>query len=114
MKDRILKALSGLPSLGETDGSLEDRPAVWLFTPDGAGSWSLWEYDSGQMLAFGLCDLGLGFPEIGYVSIEELLELRGPFGLPIEMDRSIDTLVKGYSRLSLEVPEYLVAKERKT
>lgn len=35
---------------------------------------------------FGLCDLGLGFPELGYVSLLELEALRGQAGLPVEID----------------------------
>ncbi len=35
---------------------------------------------------FGLCDLGLGFPELGYVSLGELSRLRGPMGLTVERD----------------------------
>jgi hypothetical protein len=37
-------------------------------------------------LAFGLCDLGLGCPELGYVSLTELRSVRGKLGLPIECD----------------------------
>ena len=38
-------------------------------------------------IAFGLCDLGMNSPELGYVSIEELNDIRfPPFGLPIERD----------------------------
>ena len=37
-------------------------------------------------LAFGLCDLGLGFPELGSVSLSELAALRGRLGLPVERD----------------------------
>jgi len=37
-------------------------------------------------LAFGLCDLGLGEPELGYVSLAELAGARGPLGLPLECD----------------------------
>ena len=41
----------------------------------------------GDMTLFGLCDLGMGFPELGYVSFNELRELKfPPFGLPIERD----------------------------
>jgi hypothetical protein len=36
--------------------------------------------------AFGLCDLGLGEPELGYVSFKELAAARGPLGLPLERD----------------------------
>jgi hypothetical protein len=37
-------------------------------------------------LAFGLCILGLGEPELGYVSLQELSAARGPLGLPLECD----------------------------
>jgi len=37
-------------------------------------------------LAFGLCDLGLGCPELGYVSLHELQTVRGKLKLPIERD----------------------------
>lgn len=41
----------------------------------------------GDMTLFGLCDLGMGFPELGYVSFRELREVKfPPFGLPIERD----------------------------
>jgi hypothetical protein len=32
-------------------------------------------------IAFGLCDLGQGFPELGYVDLNELLALDVPFGI---------------------------------
>ena len=35
---------------------------------------------------FGLCDLGMGFPELGYVSLKELESLDLPSGLSIERD----------------------------
>jgi DUF2958 family protein len=37
-------------------------------------------------MAFGLCDLGLGCPEVGYVSLAELATVRGKLGLPVERD----------------------------
>jgi hypothetical protein len=36
--------------------------------------------------AFGLCDLGLGSPELGWVSLPELAKIRGRFGLRVERD----------------------------
>lgn len=45
------------------------------------------EIDEDEETAFGLCDLGLGCPELGYVSIAELKELSGPAGLTVERDR---------------------------
>ncbi len=63
-------------------------PVVKLFTPDANATWLLSELDHADPdRAFGLCDLGLGFPELGYVSLRELEALRGPLGLAVERDR---------------------------
>ena len=62
-------------------------PVVKLFTPDGAATWLLSELDPDDPdRLFGLCDLGLGCPELDYVSLTELTGLRGPLGLPVERD----------------------------
>lgn len=62
-------------------------PVVKLFTPDAACTWLLTELDPDEPdMAFGLCDLGLGFPELGYVLISELEVVRGKLGLPVERD----------------------------
>jgi hypothetical protein len=62
-------------------------PVVKLFTPDGSATWLLTEVDPDDPdRLFGLCDLGLGFPELGYVSLKELIQLRGRLGLPVERD----------------------------
>ena len=63
-------------------------PVVKLFTPDANATWLLTEIDPEDPdRAFGLCDLGLGCPELGYVSLAELATYRGPLGLHIERDR---------------------------
>jgi hypothetical protein len=60
---------------------------VKLFTPDAGATWLLTEIDpSDPDIAFGLCDLGLGETELGYVSLSELADVRGQIGLPIERD----------------------------
>ena len=72
---------------GEVEADLARRPVVKLFTPWGAATWLLSEIDpDAQDVAFGLCDLGMGSPELGSVSIAELLALKGPFGLQVERD----------------------------
>lgn len=48
-----------------------NKPLVKLFTPNHGATWLLSELDKDN-IAFGLCDLGLGFPEMGYVSLDEL------------------------------------------
>ena len=65
----------------------DPHPVVKLFTPDAGATWLLTELDSDdEDLAFGLCDLGLGEPELGYVRLSELANARGPMGLPVERD----------------------------
>jgi hypothetical protein len=50
----------------------------------------LTELDPDRELAFGLCDLGMGEPELGYVSLTELRTVRGRLGLPVERDLPFD------------------------
>ncbi|WP_439395565.1 DUF2958 domain-containing protein [Bradyrhizobium sp. PMVTL-01] len=65
----------------------DHMPVAKLFTPDAQATWLITEVDPDDPdRLFGLCDLGLGCPELGYVSLAELSELRGPLGLPIERD----------------------------
>ena len=64
-------------------------PVVKLFTPDAGATWLLTEIDPEEHdYAFGLCDLGLGCPELGWVSLAELAEIRGQLGLPVESDQN--------------------------
>ena len=65
----------------------DPRPVVKLFTPDAGATWLLTEIDPDDHdHAFGLCDLGLGYPELGWVSLAEIAKVRGRLGLPIERD----------------------------
>ena len=63
----------------ETDGSVgSTMPVVKLFVcVGGNATWLLSELDPETNIAYGLCDLGLGFPELGYVSLTELEETLG-------------------------------------
>ena len=62
-----------------------DKPYLKLFNPAGSGTWLITEIVDEDTL-FGLCDLGMGFPELGYVSLQELESVTLPFGLKIERD----------------------------
>ncbi len=62
-------------------------PAVKFFDPCGASTWLFTELAEDGDSLFGLCDLGIGFPELGYASLGEITKLRGVLGLPIERDR---------------------------
>ena len=73
-----------LPPLysGEEKG-LEAVAQVKFFTPDSNWTWYASEFD-GEDIFFGLVS---GFEvELGYFSLKELQEVRGPLGLPIERD----------------------------
>ena len=76
---------NGRRSLDNDD--FDPPPVVKLFTPDADATWLLTEIDPHDHdHAFGLCDLGQGFPELGYVSLAELQSVRGRLGLPVERD----------------------------
>ena len=65
----------------------DPMPVIKLFTPTAGATWLITELDPDEpSVAFGLCDLGLGCPELGYVSLEELKAYRGPLGLGVEKD----------------------------
>ena len=65
----------------------DHRPVVKLFTPDANCTWLLSELDPEEPdIAFGLCDLGMGSPELGSVRLSELRAVRGVLGLPVERD----------------------------
>lgn len=66
---------------------IDPPPVVKLFTPDAHATWLLTELDSEDGdTAFGLCDIGIGMPELGTVRISELASIVGPLKLPIERD----------------------------
>jgi hypothetical protein len=74
-------------ALDQKIGAIDFELVVKIFTPDRNATWLLTELDPNiGHLAFGLCDCGLGEPELGYVSLHELSEARGNLGLPLERD----------------------------
>jgi len=85
LEQRALLLANGARSAAGED--IDPYPVVKLFTPDGAATWLLTELDPDDPdIAFGLCDLGMGFPEFGSVSLSEIAAVRGRLGLPIERD----------------------------
>ncbi len=67
-------------------GDRDHFPVVKFFTPDGSATWLVTELMADNDTLFGLCDLGLGSPELGYASLAELSALRGRLGLLVERD----------------------------
>jgi hypothetical protein len=73
--------------INDDGNTIDFPPVVKLFTPDAACTWLLTEIDpENPDIAFGLCDLGMGCPELGSVSLSEITALRGKLGLPVERD----------------------------
>ncbi len=71
----------------EHESPIDFKPVVKFFTPWGGCTWLITELDPEDPdIAFGLCDLGMGFPELGTVRISELESVRGPLGLSVERD----------------------------
>ncbi|HEX8417082.1 MAG TPA: DUF2958 domain-containing protein [Methylobacterium sp.] len=69
-----------------TPAEIDFKPVVKLFTPFGGATWLLTEVEPQEPdIAFGLCDLGLGFPELGAVRLSEL-EQAGAGLAAIERD----------------------------
>ena len=66
------------------EGGIDFQPVVKLFTANAGATWLLSELSPDGML-FGLCDLGHGFPELGYVSLADFEKL--PSNLLLERDQ---------------------------
>lgn len=72
------------PLYGQEEKGEEATGYVKLFSPDSNWTWYITEYDPAEKIAFGLVD---GFCiEYGYFSVQELEEVEGPMGLPVERD----------------------------
>jgi hypothetical protein len=71
---------------GAVECETDHIPVVKLFNPCGAAVWLITEMmDDGDTL-FGLCDLGFGSPELGYVSLAEIESVKNSLGLGMERD----------------------------
>ena len=87
IKARLLENGRKQEPVRGTHDEIDFWPVVKLFTPDAGCTWLLTEIDPEDPdIAFGLCDLGMGFPELGSVSLTELAGVRGGLGLPVERD----------------------------
>jgi hypothetical protein len=84
-EQRVQLLANGRQSIEQEN--FDPAPVVKLFTPDAGATWLLTEIDPEEHdHAFGLCDLGLGFPELGWISLVEVASVRGRLGLPVERD----------------------------
>ncbi|WP_319799037.1 DUF2958 domain-containing protein [Nitrobacter sp.] len=83
--DELLARLIENGRTSEERDGFDPFPVVKLFTPDAGATWLITEaYPEGEdVRLFGLCDLGMGCPELGYLMLSEIENVRG---LPVERD----------------------------
>ena len=72
---------NGLPENTDQDHA----PVVKWFTPDANATWLVSEILDDET-AFGLCDMGHGFPELGYINLYDITSFVSRFGNKIESD----------------------------
>jgi hypothetical protein len=71
----------------ERGADIDPPPVVKFYIPDGYCRWLLTEIDPLEFdRAYGLCDLGIGRPELGYVSLSELEDDSGKLPHPVKPD----------------------------
>ena len=85
--DVLAKLVENGRTSEERDG-FDPFPVVKLFTPDAGATWLITEAypEASDVRLFGLCDLGMGCPELGYAMLSEIEDVRGKLGLPVERD----------------------------
>lgn len=82
-------------------------PVAHLFMPWGRAEWLISEINPKfPHIAFGLCDLGMGSPELGYVDLEELKAVRVG---PLQMGVDCNHLFEGKYPMSVYVAASKVA-----
>ncbi len=87
LRDKLLANGREQAKVKGTKSERDFWPAVKFFYPAGAATWLITELDPEDPdIAFGLADLGHGFPELGSLRISELQNFRGSAGLGIERD----------------------------
>lgn len=85
--DEIRNTLIANGRRAARDPEFDPFPIVKLFTPDAGATWLLaWVEPDDPDIAFGLCDLGMGCPELGSVRLSEIAAVRGALRLPVERD----------------------------
>ena len=67
----------------------EVPPVLKIFSPAGSATWLILSIEKDEDTMFGLCDLGMGFPELGYVSLQELRETDVPIRLRINGENEV-------------------------
>ncbi|QRE76829.1 DUF2958 domain-containing protein [Methylobacterium aquaticum] len=70
------------------DRDADHHPVLKLFNPTGPATWLICAMETDGDTLFGLCDLGFGEPELGYVSLAEIEEVSAGLAIGLERDTS--------------------------
>lgn len=85
--DKERACLLGHGQARVVDHDTNPLPVVRLFTPDAHATWLLASLDPADGdTAYGLIDLGIGMPELGYVKLSDLVSIVGPLKQPVMRD----------------------------
>jgi hypothetical protein len=86
-----------------TAKDFDPLPVVKLFTPDAHATWLLAALDPADGdTAWGLCDLGIGMPELGTIRLSDLAAIVGPLNRPVLRDQHFQPTrtLSEYTRLA--------------
>ena len=88
LTDAIIEVLPPLETTSHIAYEDKGKPTVKFFNPMGNQTWEIFEGspEGDDWRLFGMCDLGFGSPELGYVMLSELEALDVGFGMGIERD----------------------------
>lgn len=86
LADQMAKLVANGQETAKTGDGSDLKPVLKLFNPVGAATWLITEIADDGDTMFGLCDLGFGSPELGYVSLNEIKAIKLSFGMKIERD----------------------------
>lgn len=78
--------LESIPKLYETEDVANPTCHIKLFTPDANFTWYIIEISIDENICYGYVE-GLD-NELGYFSLDEIKEVKGPLGLKVERDLS--------------------------
>jgi hypothetical protein len=80
----LIPASVPIPELGATRDESDPLAVLKWFTPDANWTWYVVEFDPASRICYGLVR---GFEvELGTFSLEEIEDIRGGLGLPVERD----------------------------
>lgn len=74
--DNLIEIMIQNASEVQNDLGKDHEPVVKLHSKYGKAIWLLSELDPKNQIAYGLCDLGQGNPELSYVSLSDLASIK--------------------------------------